>query len=170
MRRLWILWRRMWTEASERMKQWLLEYSLMKRRVTLLPGCKITGINGVEFGEDILISHQAFIQGAGGISFGSRIMVGPRVMLISTGHDLVTRHSMSHPIVIEDDVWLGAGCTVLAGVRIGRGSVVGAGAVVTKSIEPYSVAVGVPARVFKKIVSPTSDGYFSAASWRGQFE
>ena len=50
-------------------------------------------------------------------------------------------------IVIEDDVWVGAGVRVMDGVRIGRGSVIGAGAVVTKSIPPNSVAVGMPARV-----------------------
>ena len=53
-------------------------------------------------------------------------------------------------IKIEDDVWIGAGAIILDGVTIGRGSVIGAGAVVTKNIPPYSVAVGVPARVIKK--------------------
>ena len=53
----------------------------------------------------------------------------------------------SKPVTIEDDVWIGAGVRVMDGVRIGRGSVIGAGAVVTKSIPPNSVAVGMPARV-----------------------
>ena len=53
-------------------------------------------------------------------------------------------------IKIEDDVWLGVGSTVLDGVTIGKGSVIGAGAVVTKNIPPYSVAVGVPANVIKE--------------------
>ena len=52
--------------------------------------------------------------------------------------------------MIEDDVWLGMGVKVMDGVRIGRGAVVGANAVVTKDIPPYSVAVGVPARVIRK--------------------
>jgi len=54
------------------------------------------------------------------------------------------------PIVIEDEVWLGANVVVVAGVTIGKHSVVAAGAVVTKSIPPYSVAVGNPARVIKQ--------------------
>lgn len=53
-------------------------------------------------------------------------------------------------IVIEDDCCLGTGVRVLDGVTIGKGSVIGAGSVVTKDIAPYSVAVGVPARVIKK--------------------
>ena len=54
------------------------------------------------------------------------------------------------PVIIEDDVWLGCNVTILKGVTIGRGSVVAAGAVVTKSCEPYSLIAGVPARVIKK--------------------
>ena len=53
-------------------------------------------------------------------------------------------------IVIEDDVWLGMGAKVMDGVCIGRGSVIGAGAVVTGDIPPYSIALGVPARVVRK--------------------
>jgi galactoside O-acetyltransferase len=52
-------------------------------------------------------------------------------------------------IVIEDDVWLGAGVTVVDGVTIGRGSIIGAGAVVTTDIPPYSIAVGIPAKPVK---------------------
>jgi acetyltransferase-like isoleucine patch superfamily enzyme len=59
------------------------------------------------------------------------------------------------PITIEDDVWIGGRVNVVAGVTVGRGSVIGAGAVVTKDVPPYSVAVGVPARVIK---SRRSDG------------
>ncbi len=55
-------------------------------------------------------------------------------------------------VVIEEDVWIGSNCVVLAGVRIGRNSVVGAGAIVTKDIPPYSVAVGNPARVIRRYV------------------
>ena len=52
-------------------------------------------------------------------------------------------------IVIEDDVWIGTGVKILDGITIGKGSVIGAGTVLTKSIEPYSVVVGVPGRVIR---------------------
>lgn len=58
--------------------------------------------------------------------------------------------SGSKGIVIEDDCWLGTGVKILDGVTIGKGSVIGAGAVVTKNIPSYSVAVGVPAKVISK--------------------
>ncbi len=55
--------------------------------------------------------------------------------------------SLTRPVVIEDDVWIGENAIVLPGVRIGRGAVVGAGAVVTRDVEPYAIVHGVPARV-----------------------
>lgn len=66
--------------------------------------------------------------------------------LLGASH--VNDHSTD--IVIEEDVWLGTGVTILAGVNIGRGSIVGAGSLVTKSLPPYSVAIGTPARIVKK--------------------
>jgi galactoside O-acetyltransferase len=64
------------------------------------------------------------------------------------GHDAGT-------IVIEDNVWLAANVTVVGGVRIGRGSVIAAGAVVTSDIEPYSIAGGVPARLIRRRTAET---------------
>lgn len=57
-------------------------------------------------------------------------------------------------IVIEDDVWIGESAIIMSGVHIGRGAVIGAGAVVTKDIPPYAVAVGVPAKVIKYRFDP----------------
>jgi acetyltransferase-like isoleucine patch superfamily enzyme len=62
-------------------------------------------------------------------------------------------HNISKPVIIHDDVWLGMGVTVLKGVEIGARSVIGAGSLVTKSIPPDSLAVGVPARVIKTLAS-----------------
>ena len=57
---------------------------------------------------------------------------------------------MNAPVIIEDDVWLGTNAAVLPGVTVGRGAVVGAGAIVTRDVEPYGIALGVPARVVRK--------------------
>jgi maltose O-acetyltransferase len=54
------------------------------------------------------------------------------------------------PVIIEDDVWIGARVIILPGVKIGKGSIVGAGAVVTKDVEPYSIVAGVPAKLIRK--------------------
>ncbi len=98
---------------------------------------------GASFGERVFINQGCFFLDYGGITIGDRVMIGPRVTLSTAGHpvepderyDFIT-HS---PIVIEDDVWIGAAATVTPGVTIGRGSVVGAGAIVAKDVPPLSV-------------------------------
>ncbi|WP_462323580.1 acyltransferase [Desulfoplanes sp.] len=102
------------------------------------------------------ISRGSYINGIGNVVIGNDCMVGPHVVLISGTHnyrDMNTpirkQGSTKKMIVIEDNVWLAANVNVMPGVRVGEGSVVGAGAVVTKDIPPYSIAVGVPARIIK---------------------
>lgn len=92
-----------------------------------------------------------------GVNIGNYVMMGPEVLIYTRNH----RHDDTEkpmatqgfddlaPVIIEDDVWIGARSIILPGVIIGKGSVIGAGAVVAKSIPPYSVAVGSPARVVK---------------------
>lgn len=87
------------------------------------------------------------------IEIGRNCMIGPHCFITDGDHGIkaglpIKKQPMRvAPVVIEDDVWLGAGVIVLKGVRIGRGAVVGAGSVVTKNIDPYTIAVGTPARV-----------------------
>lgn len=91
------------------------------------------------------------------ITIGNQVLVAAGARMITRKHgfadiDLpMAEQGYTHaPIVIEDDVWIGFGAIILPGVTIGKGSIVGAGAVVTKSIEPYSVVGGVPARLIRK--------------------
>ncbi|MFM2061743.1 MAG: hypothetical protein RLZZ507_1413 [Cyanobacteriota bacterium] len=91
---------------------------------------------------DIRIGKQCMIASHSGIYANNHIFTDPLLPIRQQG---ITRQG----IVIEDDCWIGHGVTVLDGVTIGKGSVIGAGAVVTKDIPPYSVAVGIPARVIK---------------------
>lgn len=91
---------------------------------------------------------------------GKKVIFGPNPTIITGDHriDVVGKYIMdSHeklpendaPVIIEDDVWFGANVTILKGVTIGRGSVVAAGAVVTRSCPPYSIIGGIPAKVLK---------------------
>ena len=101
---------------------------------------------GASFGERVFINQGCFFLDLGGITIGDRVMIGPRVTLSTAGHpvefderyDFITYA----PIVIEDDVWIGAAATITPGVTIGRGSVVGADAVVAKDVPPLSVVTG----------------------------
>lgn len=92
------------------------------------------------------------------ITIGNDVMMGPYCIMLTTNHETSnTEIPMWHqgftapnPIVIEDDVWIGARVTILGGVTIGHGSIIGAGSVVTKSCEPYSIIAGNPAKLIKK--------------------
>lgn len=90
------------------------------------------------------------------ISIGRSVHIGPRVMFETVNHGLhfvpgKGRGTVTAPIVLEDEVWIGAGSILLSGVTVGRGSVVAAGAVVTKDVPPSSLCAGVPARVMRPI-------------------
>lgn len=111
----------------------------------------------LEIGECTFIGPYTCIVGPGDIRIGRDCLIAVYSVIVANNHSFadpsrkirnqrVTRKG----IVIEDDCWLGAGVKVLDGVTIGQGSVIGAGAVVTRDIPPYSVAVGVPARVISQ--------------------
>lgn len=90
------------------------------------------------------------------IRIGDGVMIAPSVTLTTTGHPVHPARRadfgrFSEPIVIEDKVWIGSNVVVLPGVRIGYGSVIGAGSVVSRDVPPMVVAVGVPCRVVRAI-------------------
>lgn len=111
------------------------------------------GEGKIEIGESTIIGSYSSLSGLF-IHIGKDCLIAPQVCIFANNHVFADPHrkirEQGHTyqgIVIEDDCWLGAGVRVLDGVTIGEGSVIGAGAVVTKDIPPYSVAVGVPAKV-----------------------
>lgn len=98
------------------------------------------------FGERVVVNQGCSFSDLGGITVGDRVLIGPRVTLTTAGHPVDPDErfaAITHaPIVIEDDVWIGAAATLTPGVRIGRGSVVGAGAVVARDVPPMSLVTG----------------------------
>ncbi|WP_092545376.1 sugar O-acetyltransferase [Actinoplanes derwentensis] len=101
---------------------------------------------GASFGERVFINQGCYFLDLGGITIGDRVLIGPRVTLTTAGHPVEPAERYDYlthaPIVIEDDVWIGAAATITPGVTIGHGSVVGAGAVVAKDVPPLSVVTG----------------------------
>ena len=111
---------------------------------------------GITIGRKCFIGELNVIRGQGGVTLGNHVYTGPLVQILALNHvfddanvPIMEQGITARGIVIEDDVWLGGGVVVLDGVNIGRGSVVGAGAVVIDDLPPYSISVGSPARVVR---------------------
>jgi acetyltransferase-like isoleucine patch superfamily enzyme len=108
----------------------------------------------VSIGERCFIQQCCTFFWRGGIEIGNDVFIGPKVNLITINHDVNPDNrsaTYGRRIVIEDKVWIGINSTILPGVIIGYGAIVGAGSVVTKNVEPMTIVAGNPARVVKKI-------------------
>ena len=115
----------------------------------------------ISLGSDVFLGLQPVIMAAkSSINIGSKVMFGPQVMLIGGNHNTSQvgaamfdvhekRLCDDLGVTVEDDVWIGSRAIILSGVTVGRGSIVAAGAVVTRSVPPYSVVGGCPARVIR---------------------
>ncbi|MEP0805485.1 MAG: acyltransferase [Chloroflexota bacterium] len=112
----------------------------------------------IKIGKDSLVGEYSVIRGQGGVTIGDRVYTSPFTQIIAVNHvfddpnrPFVEQGITAEGIVIEDDVWLGAGAVITDGVRVGKGAVVAAGAVVTKDVPPHTVVGGVPAKPIKAI-------------------
>jgi acetyltransferase-like isoleucine patch superfamily enzyme len=117
----------------------------------------ITYGGNIEIGDNVSIHHNCMLNGTGGIKIGNDVRIAAHVVMLSADHVFKDRNVPIRlqeielkEITVGDDVWIGANATILGGIDIGKGCVIGAGSVVTRSIPEYSVAVGVPARIICK--------------------
>lgn len=114
----------------------------------------------IDYGKPVTIGKECFIQqcctffGRGGITIGNGVFIGPKCNLITINHDENPDNrsaTYGRPIVIEDKVWIGINSTILPGVTIGYGAIVGAQSVVTHDVPPMTIVAGNPARIIRKI-------------------
>lgn len=135
--------------------RWLL-YKLLFKRLDgycyVYPGVRLSHVYGISAGRGLAVSQGAFIYGRGGITFGDDVMIGPNAVIVSSQHrfddprlPMVYQGHQEAPVTIGSDVWIGANAVVVPGVTIADGTVVGAGAVVTRDTEPYTIVGGIPA-------------------------
>ena len=109
----------------------------------------------VSIGKDCQINENVFIQGA---KIGNNVMIAPNVAILNSTHkfdrfDIPMNEQGIEEVknpVIENDVWIGRNVIILPGIKIGNGSIIAAGAVVTKDVKESSIMGGVPAKVIKK--------------------
>ena len=150
------VWDKLWSPFYKRSMKYC------GRGVYLRPTCcDLKGLWNLSIGDGSSIPKgSVFYCTEAPLTIGKKVIFGPNPTIITGDHriDVVGKFIMdSHeklpendaPVVIEDDVWAGANVTILKGVTIGRGSIIAAGAVVTKSCPPYSIIGGVPAKILK---------------------
>ncbi len=140
-----------------------LSFKRHGKNVKIGKGAKFAGISNISVGNNVFIGEDnLFICTKAQVKIGDGVMFGPNVTIITGGHetritdmpmymikDKDKAADLDRDIIFEGDNWIGANATILRGVTIAKGTVVGAGAVVTHSTEPFSIVVGVPARMIK---------------------
>lgn len=114
----------------------------------------------IDYGKPVTIGERCFIQqcctffGRGGIDIGNDVFIGPKVNLITINHDVNPDNrsaTYGRRITIADKVWIGINSTILPGVTIGYGAIIGAGSVVTKDVSPITIVAGNPAKIIRRI-------------------
>ncbi|MBC8558658.1 sugar O-acetyltransferase [Clostridiaceae bacterium NSJ-33] len=118
----------------------------------------------ISVGNDFYSNHNLIITDGAKVSFGNNVFIGPNCCFTTAEHAIDPEQrkagmEIAKPITIGNNVWIGAGSTILAGVTIGDHSVIGAGSVVTKPIASNVVAVGVPCRVMRQITEEDKNRY-----------
>jgi acetyltransferase-like isoleucine patch superfamily enzyme len=112
--------------------------------------------NFIKLGDKVFIGHGCEFASTRKIIIGNNCLIASGCTFIDVGHEYAKSSNINEQpltpgeIIIEDDVWIAMSCSILKGVTIGKGTVIGAGSVVNKSIPPYEVWAGVPARFIKK--------------------
>lgn len=106
----------------------------------------------IVIGEDTIVGDHVFLDGRGDLYIGNHVDIASQVLIYNSQHDIDSEdfHGVVKPVRIEDYAFIGPRAIILPGVTIGKGAVVAAGAVVTDSVEPFTVVGGVPANIIRK--------------------
>ena len=130
---------------------------ILQNGTKLSKGCVLDCFGGeINIGTNVFLGPYCVLYGHGNITIGNDCLIAMGCKIIAGNHTIAAPDALirlqpdiAKPIIIGNDVWLGADVKVLAGVTIGNGCIVGAGSVVTNDLPPYSIAVGSPAKVIK---------------------
>ncbi|RZK50011.1 MAG: acyltransferase [Pedobacter sp.] len=124
--------------------------------VSIHPNVYFFNLQNVELGSNISIHPMCYIEGAGGLIIGNNVSIAHATSILTTNHTwddanvpIKYNKEILKKVIIEDDVWIGSGCRVLAGVILKKRTVLAAGAVLNKSFPSHSVLGGIPAKVIK---------------------
>ena len=142
--------------SGVQLRYYRLMCSSMGNNVSLSRGIRVRFPERLKIGNNVAINNDVWINAAGNVEIGNNTLIGPKVVIHSANHKfdqldipIRTQGHVMKEVIIEEDIWIGAAAIILPGVKIGKGSVIAAGAVVTKDVPPFSIAMGVPAQVKK---------------------
>jgi acetyltransferase-like isoleucine patch superfamily enzyme len=145
-----------YTFASLRALFWSFFLKGIGKNVSIMSNVTFMSPQKIEIGNHVLINTGTKIGGQNGIKIGDYVLIGYNVNLVSENHaysnplqPIKNQGYYGGPIVLEDDVWIGANSVILPSVKIGRGAIIGANAVVTKNVAPFSIVGGIPAKKIK---------------------
>ena len=128
------------------------------KNISLSKGGLINVPNNVELGSNIYIGRDFKINANGGLEILNNVMIGPNLLVETDDHcfDKIgiqmftySEEKICGKVIIESDVWIGGNVTILKGVKIGEGAIVGACSLITKDVQPYTISVGIPCRKIK---------------------
>jgi len=143
----------------------LIRYVLVKNlskscgeNVSIQPNVFFFNLDKISFGKNISIHPMCYIDGAGTISIGDNVSIAHNSSVLTTNHSwgdatlpIKYNPEIFQSVVINDDVWIGCGCRILAGVTLQQRSIIAAGAVVNRDVESHSIYGGIPAKKIKDI-------------------
>jgi len=123
----------------------------------LIPPFYTAGGDEIRVGHNVFINQNCTFYDLGGLDIADDVMIGPNVSIIAASHPLEPSRrrgaTIGKPIVIERNVWIAAGATIIGGVTVGENSVVAAGSVVTKDVPPNTLVGGNPAQIIRSLGS-----------------
>ena len=148
-----------------------LNGAVIGKRVVFYPGVWIAPGRNAVVGDDVDFALNVFVETSGGVRIGDRTLIGYGTKILSRNHVIPPdRESIFYaghdkkPVVIGKDVWIGANVIILAGRTVGDGAVIGAGSIVTKDVEPFTIVGGNPAKLIRRRERAQEDGIPKSAT------
>ena len=130
-------------------------------------GARFYDPKNIIIGEDSIVGERAVLDGRDKLLIGNHVDIASEVMIYNSEHDVQSEDfpAVNSPVVIEDYVFIGPRAIILPGVKIGKGAVIGAGAVVTKDVDSMNIAGGVPAKLISERKVDNLHYKLGRASW-----
>lgn len=145
------------TKARLRAFFWGLFFNKIGKNNVIGDNFYCSAPHNVSLGSNIGINKDVILDGHGKLTISDDVMIGYRATIMTTNHGfkrldipMGKQALFFKSVFIDEDVWIGAHAIILPGVTIGKGSIIGAGSVVTKNVKPYSIVGGVPAKLIRK--------------------